>query len=588
MRKLRRIAGRRLTGLWGAVRRRASPARVLLLAEIAVVVAVLSFLLTGERAALLDGIGNRADITATIFVLTLFGLLHALARRRALNIIEVRFFGHQYDERQILSDLGHAARGVNALEELFQLVTDRIHDALDTENVSIFVRDDASGDYVCAICSPPCEAEQSGELSHRATPQSLKPESLRLARDSFIVRRLRRLAVPLKLDAKDFEVWMRALDGGAPAEKIARQRESAVLQRIGSRLLLQIMMKDQLVGVISLGARANKREFTAEDNRMLISVAGQMAFIIENAKLVGRMAEEERLKREVALAIEVQQRLFPEHPPASDSLELTGFCQPAREVGGDYYDFLALADGQIGIAVADVAGKGISAALLMSIVQASLRSQATAHNQLIGVEKPLADLVSTMNRLMYSSTGASSYATFFYAQFEETTRRLSYVNAGHNPPLLVRTKTDQRAHSKPIIRQEVNIGAFALSARRSSSGDGDGATVLATPHTKPSSQIVVKLTNGGPAIGVLNDCVYDQETIQLQTDDLIVAYTDGVTESLNAEDEEFGEDRLQEILIEAAHLPASEVSEEIKRRVREWSAGTPQHDDLTFVVMKVK
>ena len=144
-----------------------------------------------------------------------------------------------------------------------------------------------------------------------------------------------------------------------------------------------------------------------------------MAFIIENAKLFQRMVEEERLRRELSIATEVQRRLFPASPPEVASLELSGFCQPAREIGGDYYDFLILDDGQIGIAVADVAGKGISAALLMSTVQASLRSQA------IAARGSLSDLVSTMNRLMYSSTGAASYATSIYAQFDEVTRCLN-------------------------------------------------------------------------------------------------------------------------------------------------------------------
>jgi sigma-B regulation protein RsbU (phosphoserine phosphatase) len=369
-----------------------------------------------------------------------------------------------------------------------------------------------------------------------------------------------------------------------PQMREARLREIATLECIKSRLLLQVMMKDHLVGIISLGPRPGNLPFSAEDKQMLMSVAGQMAFVIENAKLVERMVEEERLKRELTLATEVQRRLFPECPPECDALELSGFCQPARGVGGDYYDFLTLDDGQIGIAVADVAGKGISAALLMSIVQASLRSQA------IAARGSLSDLVSTMNRLMYRSTNEASYATFFYAQFDPQTRALTYVNAGHNPPFLVRAAGARRDEAEPRV--------LLRCARAAGGGQGIGAgattALLEAPASSPPegagarAELTKLLSSGGPVIGVFSDCVYEQETIQMQSGDVLVAYTDGVTEALNPEGEEFGECRLERVLTASAHLAADEISATIVERVRQWCGQAPQHDDLTFVVLKVK
>ena len=170
--------------------------------------------------------------------------------------------------------------------------------------------------------------------------------------------------------------------------------------------------------------------FTREDKQLLMAVALQMAFAIQNVELVRQVAGEERLRHELELATTVQRRLFPECPPESASLDLAGVCHPAHGVGGDYYDFIQLENFKLGIAVADVAGKGISAALLMSTVQASLRSRAQS------VNGNLTELVSSMNQLLHLSTDAASYATFFYAQFDEQTRMLTYVNAGHNPPIL--------------------------------------------------------------------------------------------------------------------------------------------------------
>jgi sigma-B regulation protein RsbU (phosphoserine phosphatase) len=374
-------------------------------------------------------------------------------------------------------------------------------------------------------------------------------------------------------------------------------------------------MRNELIGIISLGPRASGRAFSSEDKQMLRAVAGQMAFIIEHSKLVGRIVEEERLRRELALATEVQQRLFPDAPPASEALELSGFCQPAREVGGDYYDFLKLDNGQIGVAIADVAGKGIAAALLMSIIQASLRSQAVAQSQIIGVRNSLAELTGVMNRLLWRSTSASSYVTFFYAQFDETSRQLTYVNAGHNPPLMLRagkahqtdvhqTSAQQTDVHQTDARQTGSHQLKAHGASRHQPGALADSTIKATGALRAVSEARAEmvlsdesrtaddkwttLTAGGMALGLFDQSRYEQETIEMKSGDLLVAYTDGLTEALNVDDEEFGEARLQELLASGGHFSAEEVRARIVQRVRAWCQGAPQHDDLTFVVLKVK
>ncbi|HYY56000.1 MAG TPA: GAF domain-containing SpoIIE family protein phosphatase [Pyrinomonadaceae bacterium] len=574
MKRLRRMVYRKVNGGRKAAALRLSPARLLLVEEIAALCAMLGFWLGGG--------GLRSGLAGAATALGLTGLLLAMVLRRVSNVIDRRFLQEKYDEQRILADLGHAARAVTTIEQLFKLVVDNIQDALHTENVSIFVRDDASGNYVCGINAP-----------HIFSPQASPARPLSLERDAFVVRRLKKLGIPLGVGPKDFEVWAQALASDTSARREAREDETDVLRQINSRLLVQIMMKDELVGIISLGPRIGDKPYSPEDKRMLMAIAGQMAFIIENAKLVQRMVEEERLRRELSVATEVQRRLFPAHPPEVASLELAGFCQPAREVGGDYYDFLSLDDGQIGLAVADVAGKGISAALLMSTVQASLRSQA------IAARGTLSDLVSTMNRLMYSSTGAESYATFFYAQFDELSRRLTYVNAGHNPPFLMRPRREARAEGEDLQ----TAPAYAARRLRASipvaRGEAPGAAsaaaaaVLEAPSDELSDasfaeESCLRLTGGGPVIGVFRSCVYEQESVQLRSGDVLLAYTDGVTEAFNQEGEEFGEERLEELLRASLHLSAEEVRDRLVRGVRDWCTGAPQHDDLTFIVLKVK
>ena len=203
----------------------------------------------------------------------------------------------------------------------------------------------------------------------------------------------------------------------------------------------------------------------------------------------------------------------------------------------DYYDFIDHGGGRIGIAVADVSGKGIAAALLMSVVQASLRVIAAEG------ELPLAQLAAKMNGFLHQSTGANKYATFFYAELDDCGRRLRYVNAGHNPPYLVRGV--------------------------------EGGTEI------------VELDVGGTVLGLFPEVDYQEAELGLRRGDLIVAFTDGVTEAHNAEGDEFGEARLQALLREHADAAAEQVASKLAETMRLWIGGAEQHDDLTFVVLKV-
>jgi sigma-B regulation protein RsbU (phosphoserine phosphatase) len=253
--------------------------------------------------------------------------------------------------------------------------------------------------------------------------------------------------------------------------------------------------------------------------------------------------EQEKVRRDLALASEVQRRLLPDRPPDFDFAAISAFSVPARSVGGDYYDFLDLGDRRIGIALADVAGKGVAAALIMAVVQASLRivvAEGTADK-----ETSLPALAAKINEYLHRSTLAKSYATFFYAQLDETTRQLRYVNAGHNPPYLARRTGDNAG----IEIRELNVGGMVL--------------------------------------GLFPEIGYEEAAVELQRGDVLLAFTDGVTEALNAAEEEFGEARLKDVIRGTLHLPAAEISAQLSEALRLWIRDTAQYDDLTFVVIKV-
>jgi phosphoserine phosphatase RsbU/P len=258
--------------------------------------------------------------------------------------------------------------------------------------------------------------------------------------------------------------------------------------------------------------------------------------------LVKERVQKERLERELEIAKEVQERLFPNEAPKMGRLDLAGVCLPARTVSGDYYDFLPLGLEELGLAVGDICGKGISAALLMTNLQATLRSNVMnlLRNGGPGGEKHVAVLVERLNSQIYSYTSANKFATFFYALYNDAEQTLTYCNAGHNPPLYF---TDGK---------------------------------------------VRRLTAGGTVVGVFEDSRYDQETIQLSSGDLLVAYTDGIVESVNEYGEEFGESRLIQLIQENRDIPADTIKDIIVKQVLAWTFAEERDDDMTLIVARVK
>jgi sigma-B regulation protein RsbU (phosphoserine phosphatase) len=467
-----------------------------------------------------------------MLLLALFAWLHMIVKRRLLPRLERYFSPAPYDEHSIFFDLGQEARTADTIDHLYESIASRISESFEAGYVSIFTREEERGDYFCRVSS----AFQTGE---RGPADEQTEQSLKLSRDAFVVKRLNSLSSPLVIEAAELETWTQAFRLASPAVREARQHERETLRLIKAHLLVQVRTKEKMSGILSLSLRRGQFPYSVADKETLMSVAGQLALVIENARLAERMVAEERLRRELALAAEVQRRLLPERPPECLTVELAGFCQPARGVGGDYYDFIKFDNERLGIAIADVAGKGIAAALLMSTVQATLRSLSADG----AVNGSLADMVATLNRLLCNSTRGANYVTFFYAQFDQTSQRLTYVNAGHNPPLFFRANPSHDFRS---------------------------------------------LSSGGMFVGMFEHCGYEQEVVQMRPGDALIAFTDGLPEARNAQDEEFDEERIKEALAETSHLSAPEIRDEIARRVEEWIASAPQHDDLTFIVMKVK
>jgi sigma-B regulation protein RsbU (phosphoserine phosphatase) len=532
------------------------------ISQAVVVIAVLSFVLTGSRIAAIDQYGNRADIVASIFAtIATIALLKAL-NRRVMTTIDRRFFREAYNAQLILTELGVAIPTLSKTRQLVELVANKINDALHPENVTIFLDDEDAGVYVAAFSS---DASKTGI----ASPSRL--HRLVLHYDDGLINRLRKSKLSTSIEFTEADLL--SLGQGLEVDCASSDRECQTLRAIRSSLLIPISSNGRLHGLISLGQRLSDLPYSKEDKSLLLVVANQIATFVEYMKMVSRMAKEERIARELVMAAEVQRHLFPADGLEDDALDIYGICLPALGVGGDYYDYFELDNRRTGIAIADVAGKGIAAALLMSTVQASLRCQ------LVSGHRSLANVVSSMNRLLRRSTGDGGYATFFVAEFDKATRGLTYVNAGHNPPMLFRGRHIWRGKARELGEVPGSLPSLPDTAVETKAG------IAVSQSEEP---VVKLLTAGGPIIGTFLNEFYEQETIQLQSDDILVVYTDGVTEALNPAGVEFGEERLRSIMAESLRLSAHESARKIIGQVREWQGQASQHDDITLIIVKVK
>jgi len=535
------------------------------LVEAIVVLAALCFVLTGSRIAAIDRLGNRADIVASVIVTALTIALLRAVNRRVMVAIDRRFFREAYNAQVVLTELGEAVRTFTKVEQLLKLVAAKITDALHPENVTIFLAEEATGDLFPAFSYGHVPVTDKADVV---------PSTLVLPHDGWVMKRLNKLSLPDSIEFQSGDGFVEVpRSGRADALSV---REALTLRTIRPALLIPIRSNGHVYGVISLGHRLGDLPYSKEDVQLLRVVAGQMAITFENASLIRRMAEEELIKRELEMAWEVQRQLFPAGALEAETLELYGTCLPARWVGGDYYDYFVVREHRVGMAIGDVAGKGIAAALLMSNVQALLWSQLTSQG------RALPEIVSSLNRLLRHSTGEGGYVTFFLAEFDEETRGLTYVNAGHNPPMFFRRRDYLRAQDEDGLQGQLRLRPSA------SASAGAGSTAVSVAMDVQGEALVSQLTTGGPIIGTFLDMPYEQETIQAESGDVLVAFTDGVTEALSPEGIEFGEDRLRSVVTQSLHFAAREVAERIIARLREWQRDAPQHDDITLIVAKVK
>ena len=301
--------------------------------------------------------------------------------------------------------------------------------------------------------------------------------------------------------------------------------------RTRSEMVAPIISNEEVIGVFDLESD-ELNAYVNDDLEVLMLLASQVAIIIEKVMLHDQLIEKQRLETQLEVARQVQLELLPARDPQVEGFDISAYNFPTEEVSGDYYDWVQIYDDQIGIVIADVSGKGVPAALLMAFLRASLR--AASH---IGYAPQVS--MSKVNYLLWESIERNQFVTAFYGILDTTNRTLAYSNAGHNPPMLI---------------------------------DVDG-----TAHFEE---------RGGVPLGMFRDSRYYEYYATIAPGQILVLYTDGVTEATNPSGEEYGRDRLAEAVRNVRDLPAREMIDVLHRDLIQWTDGQGAGDDVTFFILK--
>ncbi|HTX19318.1 MAG TPA: GAF domain-containing SpoIIE family protein phosphatase [Bacteroidota bacterium] len=301
---------------------------------------------------------------------------------------------------------------------------------------------------------------------------------------------------------------------------------------IKTLLCVPLIVKSELRGVLTVYNKKDGNSFNADDQRLLAIIAAQSAQVVENARLI----EEEKLyikmQQEVGLAAKIQGDLLPRNNPDLPGYDIAARTISAQSIGGDYYDFIPMGDGRMTLCLGDVSGKGLPASLLMANLQATLRGQTL-------VSPSPSECLVRSNKLLYESTSPEKFATLFYAILDPASHTIHYSNAGHDWPHLI---------------------------------------------AKDSS--VKRLQTGGLMLGLIPEVGYEDEKVGLEAGALLVIQSDGISEAMNSSEEQFGEERLQSVLLRERDRSAAEIVDAVVREVRSHAGAHPQSDDITIMVVK--
>ncbi len=326
------------------------------------------------------------------------------------------------------------------------------------------------------------------------------------------------------------------LTSDAQADDRFRMRASVMSLGLRSILCVPLALKNAVLGVVYVDNRLQRGLFVQDDLELLSAIASSAAIAVENARLYRVAVEKGRMERELQMAREVQSSLLPRETPQVEGWEFATLWKPAREVAGDYYDFIPGDEGKLGLVIGDVSDKGMHSALFMAVTRSIVRAS-VSH-----APTPAEGIVNA-NRLIYGDSRGEMFVTLFYVLLTLEAGEVTYVNAGHNPPLLYRQNS---AGQEPLI----------------------------------------DLMPTGMALGILEDFPFEQRTVRLEPGDCMVLYTDGVTDATSVDRQRFGMERLRQVVLRNVPSSATDMVTALEEAVGEFANAAAQFDDMAMVVAK--
>lgn len=434
---------------------------------------------------------------------TTSGLLEAIegARSQPTESAVTRA-SREGDLLALISKVGVTLLSSSTLEQTLEQIVSLVFEAVPADRCLLMMRDDASEELKVAVARLRDRVGEVGEI-----------RVSRNVMDEVVIRGRSVLTSDAQHDP-------RFASG------------TVVLQGVRSVLAVPLGVSEKVFGIIYADSPIAEGRFTEDHLKVLTTLASVAAIRVENARLVESRFQQERLERELQLAMEIQQRFQPTAPPSVPGYELQGISFPCYEIGGDYYDFIRREDGRLVIALGDVSGKGTAAALLMSSLHAAIHAQTGSHETLVNT-------ISAVNRYLADNIPSNRFVTLFYAELDPVSGALSFLNAGHNPPLIV--------HAAGTVEQ---------------------------------------LASGGLPLGIKADAEYREGRTTMQHGDVLVIYSDGVTEAADPKGEEFGPTRLYEVVSRNVEASAAGIRDRIESALTKFSQGTQAADDITLVIVK--
>ncbi|MBI1759902.1 MAG: SpoIIE family protein phosphatase [Acidobacteria bacterium] len=498
--------------------------------------------------------GRAIGVVSAFVAIFFWRITQRLHERFIAPAIDRRFFRQAYDSQQILTELAESLRTTTDIASLLESVADRLQSALQTANVTIFLRDAASGEYRnayiceyspatgravhCAVGSKlPFTAARPAELTTTRADKESDPS--RLPHYAATLAQLNETGQPLELDGGET-----AFDLNNTSEtSVLTAAERATLLETQAALLLPLKTKDDMPGVIALGARLGDLPFSGEDKRLLQSVAASASLALENAQLVERMladarrhqeleAENEQRAKELEEARQLQLSMLPRSIPQLPNLEIAAFMQTATEVGGDYYDFHLSSDGTLTIAIGDATGHGLKAGTMVTATK-SLFNHLAAHT----------DVVTTMHDASRALKQMNLRSLFMALTLVKVRGERLHCSVAGMPPILI---------------------------------------------YRAGTQDIEELALRGAPLGGMTHYNYREAEIALAPNDVLLLMSDGLTERFNPDDEMFDYERTKAAFIQLAHATPHAIADGLLKASEVWAQGRPLDDDLTLVVLKRK